>query len=301
MSLSKEDLELLEYVYDQADGDLDESVDVWSTFERERWGAIARRLQNSDLIKLASIADDYKITAFGLNFVSELRAKRRNGPARMNALRLALIHWLYDHYLEDTHPESTEDFHTSGHDLHMGRPFEDRELLQAISYVLTARLVDGVQLDQSRHLFRPFLTPKGVDCAESEKTVSDFLNPPPSTGPTFNVRIDGSQNVVVGTQSGDFTQNSTSGIDPEVLARITHFANVARQGISSYGLEEDQQVEVEQIAQDLEAEATGETPDRGRLRRLTDRLVEAIAPAAGSALGGMVMALGEQASSAIAG
>ncbi|MZF88945.1 hypothetical protein [Streptomyces sp. SID5643] len=300
MSLANEDLVILEYVHDRADRDLDRAVDVWSDFERSQWGAAARRLQQAGLIELASVADDYKITAHGLSFVSELRAKRSNGPARMASLRLELIRWLYDYYLEDDGPESTEDFASSGRALYMGRSFGGQEILRAVSYLTTAGLIQGGQVDQSDHIFRPSLTPKGVDCAESGKPVSEFLNPAPGGGPTFNVRIDGSQNVVVGTQS-DFTQNNTSGIDPEVLARVAHFAAVARQGISSYGLEEDQQIEVEQIAQELEAEAGGEAPDRGRLRRLTDRLMEAIAPAAGSALGGMVLALGEQAASAIGG
>ncbi|WP_405862845.1 hypothetical protein OG407_30500 [Streptomyces sp. NBC_01515] len=295
-----EDFAILEYVYDKAERDLDRAVDVWSDFEPDDWGAAARRLQQSGLLEMASMAGDYKITPLGLHVVTELRAKRRNGPARMEALRLGLVQWLYDYYLEDVRPESTKDFHSSEKDQYLGFPFRGQEVLRALSYMLSNGLIQGVQVDQTDHLLQPFLTPKGLDCAESGKAVSEFLNPPSSNGPTFNVRIDGSQNVVVGTQS-DFTQNNTSGIDPEVLARVAHFANVARQGIASYGLGEDQQVEVEQIAQELEAETAADAPDRGRLGRLTDRLVAAIAPAAGSALGGMVMALGEQAAHAIAG
>ncbi|MCI3240493.1 hypothetical protein [Streptomyces spinosisporus] len=300
MALTDDELTLLEYIYDKAEGDLAKPVDVWSVFDRDTAGSAARKLQDSGLIELASVADDYRITGFGIDQVSNLRALRSNGPARMAALRLRLIHWLYSHYLHGGGPDSTEVFKVSDQAAYIGQPFSDREIVLAVDYLQTAGLIDGMRLDQSEHLIRPVLTPKGVDCAESEKTVSEFLNPPTSNGPTFNVRIDGSQNVVVGTQT-DFTQNNTSGIEPAVLAQLVHFATVAREGIPSYGLDEAEQIEVQEAAQELESEAQSDAPERGRLRRLTDRLVAAVTPAAGSALGGIVTALGEQAVSAISG
>jgi hypothetical protein len=173
--------------------------------------------------------------------------------------------------------------------------------MQASQYLESVGLIQGAQVGETNHPLHLRLTPNGVDCAESEKPVSEFLNPStPDGGTTFNVRIDGSQNVIIGTQS-DFTQNNASGIDPAVLAQLTHFASAARQGIPSYGLDDAQQVEVEQIAGELEAEATGDTPARGRLRQLTDNLITALAPAAGSALGGIVTSLGQQAAAAIGG
>ncbi|MFJ2559936.1 MULTISPECIES: hypothetical protein [unclassified Streptomyces] len=114
------------------------------------------------------------------------------------------------------------------------------------------------------------------------------------------MKIDGSQNVTVGTRS-NFTRNNTSGIDPAVLAQLVHFATVARQSLPSSGLDEQQQVVAEQLSQELEEEAAGEAPDRGRLRRLGDRLTEALTPTAETALGGMVTALGQQAIAAISG
>ncbi|MFJ4896984.1 hypothetical protein [Streptomyces sp. NPDC088727] len=300
MPLANEDIAILEYVHDTADRDLAKPVDIWSIFARDEWGAAARRLHQAGLIEIASLADDYHITALGLSVIAEIRMKRNHGPARIAALHLALLQWLYDLYLEDAYPASTEDFRASNRSYYMGRPFGSREIRRAISHLLAVKLIQGTQDEETDRILRPSLTPRGLDCTESEKSVSEFLNPVPDHGPTFNVRINGSQNVTVGTQS-NFTQNNTSGIDPEALAQVTHFATVARQGIPTYAMDEDQQVAVEQVAQELEAEATSDAPDRGRLSRLTDRLVAAIAPAAGSALGGMVMALGEQAATAIAG
>ncbi|MGQ4419721.1 hypothetical protein ACN6LA_007279 [Streptomyces sp. SAS_269] len=300
MSIGADELSILEYIYDQSGGDLDQGVHLWPHFDQRDFGPAARRLQKAGLINLYSIAGDYSISHFGISQVSELRAKRRNGPARTAALRKALVLWLYDSCIGAEAPATTEEFGASDRALFFGQPFSDRETELAVSYLHSVGLIQGLQVDQSNHLLAPSLTVKGVDCAESEKPVSEFLNPPASSGPTFNVRVDGSQNVVVGTQSA-FTQNNNSGIDPAVLAQLTHFATVARQGIPSYGLPEEQQVEVERISNELEAEASGDAPERGRLRQLSDRLMAAIAPAAGNALGGMVMALGEQAAHAIAG
>ncbi|MFE2536962.1 hypothetical protein [Streptomyces sp. NPDC059371] len=300
MSIGADELSILEYIYDQSGGDLDQGVHLWSYFDQRDFGPDARRLQVAGLIDMHSIAGDYSISHFGISQVSEVRAKRRNGPARTAALRLALVLWLYDSYIGAEAPGATSDFEASDRALFYGESFSDRETELAVSYLHSVGLIQGLRVDQSSHLITPALTVKGVDCAESEKPVSEFLNPPASSGPTFNVRVDGSQNVVVGTQS-DFTQNNNSGIDPAVLAQLTHFATVAREGIPSYGLPEAQQVEVERISNELEAEASGNAPERGRLRQLSDRLMAAVAPAAGNALGGMVMALGEQAAQAIAG
>ncbi|MFI0876418.1 hypothetical protein ACH4TM_18720 [Streptomyces parvus] len=300
MALMQDDLIILEYIYDQANGDLDASVDVWAHFKEADFMPAARRLQEGGLIKLHSIVGDYVLSNFGLSQVVKLRAQRENGPARMSALRSSLVLWLYGQYLGGVVPASTEGFSQTNRSSFLGQPFGSREIELAVEYLYSAGLISGVRVNQSGHMLSPSLSVRGIECAESEKTVSEFLNPSVSSGPTFNVRVDGSQNVVVGTQS-DFTQNNASGIDPAVLAQLSHFASVARQGAPSYGLEEEQQVEVARLAEELEAEAGGDSPDRGRLRGLTDRLVAALAPAAGTALGGIVMSLGEQAAQAIAG
>jgi hypothetical protein len=302
MSLSAEELALLEYVYDQVDRDLGKRVDLESApFAPGLVDVTSRRLMSAGLIELASVVGDFRITHRGLSLVSDIRARRKNGPARTADLRLSLVLWLYDRYLDGGQPDSTAEFLSSDRSWFLGKRFSERELLQAVKYLKSTGLIEGLEIDQEDHLIKPALTPVGVTCAESEKSVSEFLNPPAASGgTTFNVRIEGSQNVAVGTQS-DFTQNNTSGIDPAVLARLTHFATAAREGLPSYGLDESRQVEVEQIAGELEAEATGDAPDRGRLRRLTDNLIAALSPAAGSALGGIVTALGEQAAAAIGG
>ncbi len=300
MSLTSENIALLEHIYDESGRDTTAEVDLWSTFDRSTHEASAYHLTAVGLATIPSYSGKYCITPLGMNYISNLKERRRNGPARMAACRLGLILWLYDHYVEGSYPQSTEELVSSDRGLYLGRPFGEKDVTRSVEYLLAAGLIEGITVAQSDHLLRPTLTPKGADCAESEKSVSEFLNPPTPNGPTFNVKVDGSQNVIVGTQK-DFTQNNNSGIDPSVLAQVAHFAGAARQGAPTYGLEEGQRIEVEQIADALEAEATGDAPDRGRLRQLADRLVVALSPAAGSALGSMVVALGEQAVAAISG
>jgi hypothetical protein len=88
----------------------------------------------------------------------------------------------------------------------LGQQFTANEIAQAVVYLSERALIEGTDVSETAHL-----TAKAVDCAESGKPVSEFLNPPQlSSGPTFHVRIDGSQNVAVGTQSG-FTQNNAAG------------------------------------------------------------------------------------------
>jgi hypothetical protein len=303
VNLTIEEIALLEFVYDQVGRDTRENVHVppGATGSTEATLGLARRLVDAGFLRFTSLAADVNITQLGLEVVDELRSRRSDRPARAAALRLALVQWLYGHYADGTTPQITEDFLTSDRSYYAGQAFSANELTQAVVYLIERALVEGNSIDQTVHLVHPRLTAKGVDCAESGRPVSDFLNRPQiSSGPTFHVKIDGSQNVTVGTQS-NFTQNSTSGIDPAVLAQLTHFATVARQSLPGSGLDDQQQVVAEQLSQELEAEAIGEAPDQGRLRRLGNRLVEALAPAAGTALGGMVTALGQQAITAISG
>lgn len=302
VNLTIEEIALLEHVYDEVDRDLRRSIDVppSASGDVDAARALATRLVDSGVLVFASFDDDVSITQFGLDVIENLRSQRKDWPARSAALRLSIVHWLYGHYAEGTTPQITEDFLTSERSYYAGQLFSASEVAQAVIYLRDSGLIEGLGVDQNVHLARPSLTAKGTDCAEGGKSVSEFLNPSQSNGPTFHVKIEGSQNVAVGTQS-DFTQNNNSGIDPAVLAQLTHFATVARQGLPSYGLGPQQQDEVEQFARELEAEATGEAPERGRLRRLVSKLVAALAPTATSALGGVVTALGEQAVTAISG
>jgi hypothetical protein len=296
VNLTLEELSVLEYVYDQAGRDTRRNVDV-----RPIGGLpvvkAAVRLDTAGLLESASWGSDFCITLPGIEAVEEVRRRRSDRPARAAALRLALITWLYGHYVDGTTPKTTEEFLGSDDSCYVGEQFTANEVAQAVVYLSDKGLIKGISVDQTVHLMRPELKDKGVDCAESGKPVSEFLKPQVS-GPTFHVQIDGSQNVVVGTQS-DFTLNNTSGVDPAVLAQIMHFATLGWQSLPGCGLDEQQQAVAEQLSEEIEAEASSQAPDRGRLRQLTDRLVEAVAPAAGTALGGMVTALGQQAIAAI--
>ncbi|MCZ4095990.1 hypothetical protein [Streptomyces sp. H39-C1] len=301
MDLTIKDNALLEYVCDQTRDDIRGRVDLQNApMDHEVAISSARKLIAEGLLILPSVGDDVSITPFGREFCSRMREQRNNAPARIVALRLAILHWLYDHHLHNATPHSMADFSASQHAIYAGQYFTSSDIAHVVSYLREASLIFGAQSEQESHLTNPALTARGVACSESEKSVSEFLNPPASSGPKFDVKIEGSQNVVVGTQS-DFTQNSNPGIDPDVLVRLIHFATVAREGLPSLSLDEAQQAEVESVSRELEAAAGESEPERGRLRRLTNRLVTALEPATASALGAVVSALGQQAASSISG
>ncbi|WKD32589.1 hypothetical protein [Streptomyces xanthophaeus] len=128
--------------------------------------------------------------------------------------------------------------------------------------------------------------------------MTDFLNPQQSAGPTFNVKVDGSQNVVIGTQR-DFSQQNSSGMDPAVLSQLLHAASLARESLPDLHLDADQEATVTSLSLDLEAEANSETPEPGRMRALLSGITDAASSAAGSALGGMVIGTLTQAAAAL--
>ncbi|MFJ2559931.1 MULTISPECIES: hypothetical protein [unclassified Streptomyces] len=135
---------------------------------------VARRLVDIGVCRLASIADDLNITQLGLDVVDDLRQQRASRPARAADLRLAMIQWLYGHYLDGSTPQVAEDFLTSDRSYFAGQPFSSTEIVQVVVYLSEKGLVEGRTIDQSVHLIQPRLTAKGVDRAESGKPVSEF-------------------------------------------------------------------------------------------------------------------------------
>ncbi|MBT2676898.1 hypothetical protein J7E95_40190 [Streptomyces sp. ISL-14] len=264
----------------------------------EEYETMIRALVTGGYVKRPSMGQDMNITLLGVQKVEELRAQRANLPARAQALRKALILWLYGHNMNGTHPTAGADFFQTEHSFFAGQPFSTAEIIRAISHLRQLGLVAGLQSDQSDDLGQPSLTASGIDCAESGKSVSDFVNPEKSSGPTFNVTVDGSQNVVIGTQH-DFTQNNTSGIDPSILAQLVHAASTARQSLPALNLSPDDHVLVEQLSNELEMEAAGQAPEPGRLRQLVSSLGDALTSAGGSALGSLVLGAVQQAAAAL--
>ncbi|MGN5633081.1 hypothetical protein [Streptomyces sp. AC154] len=130
--------------------------------------------------------------------------------------------------------------------------------------------------------------------------MSEIENPPASGSPTFDVRVDASHNVVIGTQSR-FTQNYAPEVDSQTLTQVMEFAARSRQERHEISLTEEQQSNIEELAGEVESEVGGQRPERGRLRDLTNQLISTLTPAAGTVLGQGLITAGNEALHALGG
>ncbi|MFJ2777016.1 MULTISPECIES: hypothetical protein [unclassified Kitasatospora] len=262
------------------------------------------------------VADIVRFTPVGRAQAAAVLEQRDNRPRRNNAVRSDVLDWLYGQPGQGYRQSGCADADPPAGFLdsepaYCGDPVTAPEVCEAIGY-LAARGLAVVHQDtgpfgpRARDTFLSpadsyvvRLTARGIDCAESEKTVSEFVRQE-QTAPgttTFNTYLTDAQGTIIGSQR-DFTQNNTAGFDP---AALIHFTGLIQQSLPVLGLSPEEQAEAAEQAGALSAEAARAHPDRGLLRRTADRLVELVMPAAGTALGQLVLEAGNQAVAAIGG
>lgn len=95
-----------------------------------------------------------------------------------------------------------------------------------------------------------------------------------------------------------FTQNYNAGLD---VGALLEFAGGVRQMLPVLGMDAAAQGELTEAADELHAEASLPTPDRGRVRQLVKRLQAGLKEAAPTVAKTMLLAAGEAAAKAITG
>jgi hypothetical protein len=293
--------DLLEYAHDLAGGDPATDITLPDAIAgRPVPEAALRRLTVGGLMRAGSHGT-YRLTGDGVARVEALSREREDLPARMAELRICLLRWLYERYVEGSVPVSTNDFRTSRH----GRAPEGAAPLTPGEISLAARYLQSNELIRGRHawggleLLRPALTDRGVAAVESGRSVAEFLRPESAERTSFHVRVGDNSQVAVGVQ-GPNNQSTGVGLSPEVLARLTHFAELAGQSAAGLDLEDEDRAELERLAAALRDEAAGAAPDRGRLRTFVSGMLDHLTAAGSAALGGLVVATGQQALQALA-
>ncbi|MFI6530227.1 hypothetical protein [Streptomyces uncialis] len=292
---------LLEWVYEQADGSLNEQVNL-VPFAMEH--NLARGAEY-DLLQYAVDKRGLKawsglshvaasLTTTGLEQV-ERRRERRNSPVqRSKATRQALLRWLWTMDHEGRHLPGVGSFIDTPEAQFEGSPLTADEIDRAAAYLLGKGLIDGIGTDQSRGPVRAYITVKGQDCVENYDADSTAFDRHGRGGTVYNNYMPNAQGVIMGEQQ-HFTQNNTNGVDPTLFAQLAGYIG---QVSTTLGMSDPDRVELERVAQDLHAEATSPNPEPSRLRQLAtqlrDKLLEAgttIAATMGVQMAGQALAV----------
>ncbi|MFG1626251.1 hypothetical protein [Kribbella sp. NPDC049227] len=241
------------------------------------------------------------ITPDGIHAVQSLHAKRADPKVRAALLRAEMLQWLDRREDDGQEPASFQEFVDALTE--NSEMFSERELRGAADYLHHNDLIDAVHVEESTDgWIHPRLTPHGREyITDHGGDVAEFLRErrggSSTTHHSTTVHIsDNNGNLVI---HGDrFTQNYNAGINVEDLVK---FAGGVRQMLPVLGIDQAAQDDLAAVADDLHAEATSVTPDRGRLRQLVNRLLAGVNAAAPTVAKTMLLAAAEAAQKAITG
>ncbi|MER7760166.1 hypothetical protein [Streptomyces sp. NPDC097619] len=241
------------------------------------------------IVRSLGSTTEVRLTDSGRVAARRLKDLRKDRAARLRHTADALIRWLYDFDGDRTPIDPTRFLTTAGHSF-AGTDTTRADLHEALAHLAEHRLLDRLPTEPPTVR----LTPQGARCALAGGNVQEHLDRP-RPGTTYNTFMPNAKGVVIGEQH-HFTQHNTEGVDPTLFARLAGYVG---QVSGTLDLPDTDRADLERVARDLQEEAASETPDPGRLRRLTARMKEMLVQAGTTAAATVGVQMAEQALSAL--
>jgi hypothetical protein len=246
-------------------------------------------------------APDAMINANGIEAVQRLQARRSNPAERAATLRKWMLLWLDQHEENDENVLDWESFLTSDSINYHDKPFSRRDVTLAAEYLHHHHLITAISVaEASDGMIHPQLTIEGHSCiTDYGGNVSEYINRGQRGGniTTNNIHMsDSTGNIVVA--SDNVTQNVNAGLD---MTKVLDFAGFVRQTLPVLNLPDDDQQALGEQAEELHSESTASAPDRGRIRRMIDALMQGLQAAAPTVAKTMAIDLGAEAIKSITG
>ncbi|MFF1254928.1 hypothetical protein ACFVYC_20870 [Pseudarthrobacter sp. NPDC058329] len=207
----------------------------------------------------------------GVDAADEFGQLRGNRRRRTQAVRDAVLNWLYDLYLGGDEASGISDFLTSESNQYFGDPYSGDELERAATWLMAEEYIDGIETF-SGELARPEITTKGIRVIEAEQSVNKALT---SAGMTVNeINISDSQGVNVAVASSNVTQSNTLSkgqIDQleKVIGSVRALLNPMVLGVT-----EDVAEAAQAITGEVEEEIHSSAPSAGTVKTLLLKLME---------------------------
>jgi hypothetical protein len=240
-----------------------------------------------------------RITASGMACVQQLRAKRDTSAQRIGTLRTRMLLWLDQRERQGVDTGDWSDFLAGPDADYYGTAFSKRDLAREAGYLKQHNLITAIDVRDlvSPAMIRPELTANGRDCVvDFGGNVSDYLNRSQRSGHTTHIMMtDSTGNITVASEN--VVQNVNTGLD---TTKLLDFAGFVRQTLPTLGLSADQQQALDAQAKELHQESDSPTPDRGKLRRMVDAILDGLRAAAPTVVQSTAIGLGTEALKAIA-
>ncbi|MFJ8697015.1 hypothetical protein [Streptomyces roseolilacinus] len=275
---------LLDWVYEQAEGNPNEGVDLapfveeHGLGERGDWEILQYGKAKGGLgDKYATFGEAAaNLTPHGLRLVEQRRERRESPVERSKAARRALLRWLWLQDEEGVRWSTVDSFVGTPDASFEGSALTLDEIDRAAGYLKKQGLIGGQIAMGRKGPLRAEITAEGQNCVEHYDGDPGAYTRRRTGGNTYNTFLPNAQGIIVGEQQ-NFTQNNTAGIDPAAFIQLAGYVGQIN---GTLGLAEPERVELERVSQELHTEATSPNPEPGRLRRLATQIKNQLTEAA---------------------
>lgn len=206
----------------------------------------------------------------GIDVAAEFSELKRNPRRRAQAIRDAVLHWLYDVNLSDGHAAAVSDFLRAGQH-YFGEPFTEAELVRAAKWLMDEKYMTG-QGTWGGEILRPTITSKGMKVIDNGLSVNAM---PTSGGMTVNkVNVHGSHGVNIAVASSNVTQANT--LSQGQIEQVEKILGSVRAMMSPQvtGVSEDVAAESAVVVGEIEDVIQSSAPEAGRVKALLFKLTE---------------------------
>ena len=226
-------------------------------------------------------------TGQGAAHVLQARAVMMNPVRRSQAVRDALLAWLYGHRTHLQGAIHVDKFLSDPHSAYAGQFFSLHDIDDAASYLRDKELIKGTGIEQRRGPVIAAITASGIDCIEQGGSVADYIRPPAraAVNYSFNAPISG-PNIAIGDNATQYYANY--GLNAGEICELMQTIVEALPGLS---LELSQQDAAEAITSQVIIETKTDTPDTTKITQALKKLRGVLATSVKSALSTALTAL----------
>ncbi|MDQ0730442.1 hypothetical protein [Arthrobacter sp. B1I2] len=295
-------LQLLVKIRELAATNRHRSADTTGLYEQAEEFGLGWRAVGSDLDSLkdrgwinfdnsSGPVTDVVMSQQGVDTAEEFEAFRSNKRRRAQAVRSAVLQWLYDESLDGKSSPNISGFSSSKYGSFYGTTFTEGEIAQATRYLREEQLLQG-KAAMGGGVIRPQITTYGMQRIEHEdKPATVLASERASVTYINNFNNDGPVNLA--TNSPGAQQSITLTTTQINGARMA--ASAFSQTLPILGIPENRQTEAKQVIAELEDETAAVTPQPGKLKSLLNKVIELAVLGTAEGAVGAVVSLAEKA------
>ncbi|PQZ87853.1 hypothetical protein [Arthrobacter sp. MYb222] len=223
--------------------------------------------------------------------VQEFVGLRTDSMQRAQAARDAYLLWLYDCDSSDEVSTTYDDFRSSRHGAYLGTRFSDREIGKAAAFLKDKKYMRGTLMNAGVYT-SPKITTSGIEILERYGSLKN--SPPSENSSVTNINVNGSHGSNVNVGGNNVTQSTS--VSLEQIEKSKEFVNSARGLAPILQLSPDEQAQLLEAIDAVEAEVTAPEPKKNILVELISKTKDLALQGAAS---GIVHAFQQIASTAL--